>query len=100
MSYIIKTLVGGPCDGQVIPKSLFDGRPEILVFKLEPATLLNEFNVMPDNKAIDLYRYTLREARSPYDRSVFSFAYIDVPDADALEAVKWLPRWPVPFDEQ
>jgi len=93
---IITTLVGGPCDGQMVSEHLFDGRTEINAFKQTPA------QVTPIDEAVDIprndvsHRYVLREGRYPRGGGFVVFAYPEMPDVDVFHACERLRKLPPP----
>lgn len=93
---IVPVLVGGPCDGQRVSESFFDGRGFIYATPNREATYLKQSEDTPVNEHVCLY--VLREGRYPLGDGFVVFAHPDMPDAELFAAAERVQQLPSPFD--
>ncbi|MDR6579991.1 hypothetical protein [Pseudomonas extremaustralis] len=85
---IITTLVGGPCAGQKVNESYFDGRKSIYVMQNPAPTYMPQPEDPVANPFVCLYQ--LREGRYPDGRSFVVFTDPSMPDAEVFSACESL----------
>jgi len=85
---IITTLVGGPCAGQKVNESYFDGRKSIYVMENPQPTYMPQPEDPVGNAKVCLYQ--LREGRYPAGGSFVVFSDPSMPDVQILSACESL----------